>query len=332
MQPVSDKGEITKIISGSVYPDLAARAANVLGLELTSHEGKEFPNTEHYVRVGDSVRGDKVFIIQSMAARGGWKVDESIVETLLLIDAAKRASAAEITLILPYLAYSRQDRKARGREPISAAAVIRAFEGAGADRIVSIDMHTAQTQAVFNGPFDHLTAEPEIIQALQREIGDSDKNNFVVISPDAGRVKEAEDYAEALGVGSLHIPKIRKGDTIQRTDRVEGLEGKTAIVTDDMIDTAGTLVSAAEVLKDSGASRIVVAATHGILSDPACERLQNSPIDKLIITDTIPNNEAKQILGDRLEIVSVHLLLANSIKRISDGDSISELFGGRNYK
>ena len=322
----------TKILSGSVYPELAQRTAQMLGLELVNNEAKEFANTEHYVRIASSVRNDKVFIIQSMAARNGWKVDESVVETLLLIDAVKRASASEITLILPYLAYGRQDRKARGREPISAAAIIRAFQSAGVDRIVSIDMHTAQVQGVFNGPFDHLTAEPEIIHALEREINGHDKDEYVVVSPDAGRVKEAEDYAEALHVGSLHIPKIRRGDTIERTDRVEGLEGKTAIITDDMIDTAGTLISAADVLKASGAARIIVAATHGILSSPAIERLSQSSIDKIIVSDSIPNDEAKTVLGDRLEIVPIHELLASSIRRIADGDSISELFGGRNYK
>jgi len=321
-----------KLISGSVYPELATRTAEALGIDVTPTEAKVFANSEQYVRIGNSVRGDKVFIIQSMAARNGKTVDESFVETLLLVDAAKRASAREITLILPYLAYGRQDRKARGREPISSAAIIRALQSAGTDRIVSVDMHSAQMQAVFNGPFDHLTAEPEIKQALRAAIGNDNKENFVIVSPDAGRVKEAEEFSMALGVETIHLPKIRKEGEIVRSHSIEGIEGKVAMIIDDMIDTAGTLVSAAEVLKQAGATKIIVAATHGILSDPATERLQHSPIDHVIISDTIENSAAKEMLGEKLQIFSIHELLANGIGRIADGGSVSDLFDGKNFK
>lgn len=322
----------TKIISGSVYPELARKTAEAFGGEVIDHEGKRFANSEKYVRIADSVRGDNVFIIQSMAERNGWTVDESIIETLLLVDAAKRASAKQVTIIVPYLAYGRQDRKARGREPISAAAIIRALQSAGADRIVSVDMHSAQAQGVFNGPFDHLTAEPDLQRALKKDIKNTNKDDVVVVSPDAGRVKEAEEYASMLGVDSLHIPKIRKNNQIHRVAHIEGIEGKTAIITDDMVDTAGTLITAADVLNASGAARIIVAATHGILSDPALERLQGSTIDKLFISDTVDNTKAKKILGDRLEIVPIHQLLADVIGRIAEGGSVSDLFGGKNYK
>lgn len=321
-----------KIISGSVYPELAERTADELGIELTSNEAKKFANTEQYVRIGSSVRGDKVFIIQSMAERNGRSVDESVVETILLIDAAKRASASEITVVLPYLAYGRQDRKARGREPISSAAIIRAFESAGADRLLSIDMHSSQMQAVFDGPFDHLTAEPELQRALKDIMAEAPDEEYVVIAPDAGGVKTAEDYALELGIPAMHIPKVRRGDEITRDHAIEGVEGKTTIIIDDMVDTAGTLVSAAEVLQNAGTRRIIVATTHGILSDPAIERLQSSAIDKIIITNSIENSRAKEALGDRLQIVSVHELLANAIARITNGGSVSEMFGGRNYK
>jgi len=321
-----------KIISGSIYPELAEKIAQELNVELVSNESKRFANTEQYVRIGKSVRGDKVFIIQSMAERNGYNVDESVVETMLLIDAAKRASASEITVVLPYLAYGRQDRKARGREPISAAAIIRAFQSAGADRLVSIDMHTSQMQAVFNGPFDHLTAEPELQKALKKIISQNPNDQYVVVAPDAGGVKTAEDYALALGIPALHIPKVRRGDEITRDHAIEGVEGKTAIIIDDMVDTAGTLVSAAEVLQKAGTGKILVATTHGILSDPAIERLESSAIDKMIVTNSIDNKRAKEILGDRFEIVSIHGLIANAIARINDGGSVSEMFDGRNYK
>ena len=230
------------------------------------------------------------------------------------------------------MAYGRQDRKAKGREPISAAAMIRVLQSAGADRLVSVDMHSAQTQGVFNGPFDHLTAEPALVEALRDEITDEASEDVVVVSPDAGRVKEAEEYADALGAVSLHIPKTRRDDELERRHGIETLDGKVAIITDDMIDTAGTLISAVEVVKTAGARRILVAATHGILSDPAIERLSHAPIDKLVITNSIENSRAQTALGDKLRIISIHRLLADGISRIANHDSVSEMFGGKNYK
>lgn len=322
----------TKLISGSVFPELARETAREMKFELTPVDTKKFANDETYVRIGDSVRGDKVFIIQSMASRGRQSLNDSFVETLLLVDAAKRASAAEITVVMPYMAYGRQDRKAKGREPISAATVINALQGAGADRLVSIDMHSAQTQAVFDGPFDHLTAVPNLIEALKKEIAGDVTDDVVVVAPDAGRVKEAEEYAEALGTTALHIPKSRSDEGVKHRHGIEMLDNKVAIITDDMIDTAGTLVSAVSVVKAAGARRIIVAATHGILSDPALERLDKAPIDKIIVTNSIENSNAQTALGDRLRIVSISRLLADGITRIASGDSVSEMFGGKNYK
>lgn len=323
----------TYVASGSSHVQLAQQTCDEMGIELGNVEHKMFPNTELYVRYSDSIRGKHVFIIQSLAAVDGRSVNDSFMETLIMVDAAKRASASEVTVVVPYLAYGRQDRKARGREPISAATVIRSLQSAGADRIVSIDMHSAQTQATFNGPFDHLTAETIIEKALRDRVKDN-YDDFVVVSPDGGRAKIAEDYAHELGVSVVHMTKLRDREDsskIKRPDLIIGVEGKTCLMIDDMIDTAGTLVSAAETLKRSGAARIITCATHGLFSHPALERLNNAPIDEIIVTNTVPLGEAKKVLGDRLDVLSIAPILAQTLTEIATRGSVSKIFNDRNY-
>lgn len=323
------------IASGSTHPALAEQIAKAMDVELGVVERRRFPNTEQYVRYGESVRGDHVFIVQALAATGSLSVNDSLIELVLMVDAAKRASASEITVVAPYLAYSRQDRKARGREPISAAVVIRILQSAGADRLVSVDMHSSQTQATFNGPFDHLTAEPLIRHALDTIVKTGDANDFVVVSPDGGRAKSAEQYALALNVEVVHMPKSRdRNDSrkIVRPANLAGVDGKICFLIDDMIDTAGTLVSAAETLRNSGASRVIVCATHGLFSSPALERLQDAAIDEIIVTDTVPMDDAIKVLGNKLRILPCAPLLGRALSEIATCGSVSDLFNDRNHQ
>jgi ribose-phosphate pyrophosphokinase len=335
MQFEPDPSQYSKmtLASGSTHIPLAEATAELMGIKTCIVERKTFPNSETYVRFGESVRGKQVFVMQSLAADAGKSVNDSFMEMLIMVDAAKRASASEITVIAPYLAYSRQDRKARGREPISAATIIRALQSAGADRLVSVDMHSAQTQATFNGPFDHLTAEPLIKTALENII-DGHQEGYVVVSPDGGRAKAAEDYAEALGVDVGHMVKGRDREDsskIVRPDTIVGVKGKVCLIIDDIIDTAGTLVSAAETLHRSGAKGVITCATHGLFSGPALERLKNAPIDKVIVTDSTPLELPIKVLGDKLEVLSIASLLASAIVEIGTRGSVSKIFNDRNY-
>lgn len=324
---------VVDLVTGSSHPDLAHQTAESLNTNLDAVELRQFPNTELYVRYPDSIRDDHIVIIQSLAARDNFSVNDGLVELLLMIDAAKRASASEITVVMPYMAYSRQDRKAKGREPISAAAIINALQTTGATRLVSIDMHSAQTQAVFDGPFDHLTAEGEIRKALM-EYMNLNPDNYVVVSPDGGRAKTAEHYAEALGIEVVYVPKTRSRNNsseISRPETIQGVEGSVCILIDDMIDTAGTLVTAAKTLKNSKAKKVIACTTHGIFSHPALERLQESVIDELFATNTLPLDEAKRVLGEKLHEISMAPTLARAIRAITSGESVSDIFQGNNY-
>jgi len=322
------------IASGSTHVDLAVETAEAMGLTLGDDIRKTFPSGEKYFRYGESIRGKHVFAMQSLVESKEGSVNDSLFELFLMIDAARRASASEITVMMPYMAYARQDRKAKGREPISAAATINTLQTLGASRLVSVDMHSPQTQAVFDGPFDHLTAEGLIRKALKARIDDS-HDEFVVVSPDGGRAKASEHYAERLGIDVLHMPKSRDrkdSSQISRPKTLEGVEGRTAIMVDDMIDTAGTLVSAAEVLQNSGARGVITASTHGVFSNPALGRLQDSEaISEVIITDTLPMYDAKEVLGDRLTVLSSAPMLAKAMAQIATNGSVSEVFHGRNY-
>lgn len=320
------------LTSGSVHKGLAKDIAQQMGVELHHDEIKVFPSGERYFRYADSVRGKHVLIVQSLVASESGSVNDALLELVLIIDAARRASAREITVAMPYMAYMRQDRKAIGREPISAAAVINMLQATGADRLVSVDMHSAQTQAVFDGPFDHLTAEGIIRQALQDRV-DADPESYIVVSPDGGRAKTSEIYAEALNIDVAHMPKKRdkQNGGVTHPDFIEDVQDKNCILIDDMIDTAGTIVSAANTLHQSGAKSVIVAATHGVLSDPATERLAGSSITELILTDTMPMEGFKAALGDKLSVIPTAPIIASSLEAIVSRDSLLQIFDGRNY-
>ena len=322
------------IVSGGVYPELAEKIATSLNSQLVDIELKRFASGERYVRFRESVRGRHLFVVQSFAESNGYSLNDALMEVLLIVDAAKRSSVGEITVVFPIFPYARQDRRALSREPISVAVVIRTLESMGVDRIISVDLHSPQTQAVFSRPFDHLIAQPTILAEMKKVIRGK-KEHFVVVSPDAGRAKESEFYAQELGVDLVHMPKSRNrhdSAKIHRPAKLEGVLGKSCILIDDMIDTGGTLITAADVLKRSGANDIIVCATHGILSGSAVEKIRESAIDRLYLVDTLPQYTAKKVLGEKLHILSVAPLIAESLRRVASGDSLFDIFDGRNYK
>ncbi len=322
------------IVSGGVYPKLASGIAKKLNKKLLKVELKRFANGERYIRYEEPVRQKDLFIIQSFAEVNGYSLNDAIIELCLLIDAAKRASAREITVVLPILPYARQDRKARNREPISISVILRTLEMLGVSRIITIDLHSAQTQAIFSQPFDHLIASPLITATLQK-LTANDKSAYLLVSPDAGRAKETEQYAEDLDLEYLHLPKSRSRENsshIKRPSNITGVQNKKCIIIDDMIDTGGTLITAATTLKNSGAKDIIVATTHGILSNDAATRFKESPISSLYIVDTLPQHEHQAILGKKLKIISVAPLIAEAIDRISKGDSLDFMFKGKNNR
>lgn len=326
-----------QIVSGSSHPELArATAAEVAGESQDALRGmtlKTFPNTEQYVRYEESVRGERVFIVQTMAPGEGRSVDNVLVQAALMADAAVRGSASEVTLLAPLMAYARQDRKTAGRDPVSAAWAISMLAESGVGRFVTIDMHSPQMQGVTRRPFDHLTAEGLIRDTLAQEIA-AQPGDYVVISPDSGRAKASEQYGAALGLDVVHLPKVRDHDDpskIHRPQVIEAIDGRICIINDDMIDTGGTLVTAVEALQNAGATKVIAAATHGIFSGPALERLGGSGLDKIIVTDTVPQDEHQAALGERLQVLSVAPLLAKAVIEIVRYGSISEMFQGKNY-
>ena len=322
------------IVSGGVFPELAQEIAKKLNKQLIGVELKRFANGERYVRYTESVRQKNLFIIQSFSENNGYTLNDALIELFLLIDAAKRASAQEITAVLPILPYARQDRKARNREPISVSIILRTLETIGINRIISVDLHSAQTQAIVNLPFDHLIASPLITAALQKIVAKS-PSDYLLVSPDAGRAKETEQYAENLSRDYIHLPKTRNhndSSKISRPPQISGVKGKKCIIIDDMIDTGGTLITAAETLQRSGAKDIVIATTHGILSNNAAERFKDSPISKLYIVDTISQAHNKSVLKGKLEIIPIAPLMAKAIKRIATGQSLDFMFNGKNNK
>jgi ribose-phosphate pyrophosphokinase len=273
------------------------------------------------------VRGADVFIIQSHAGHDGRSVNDSIMEQLIMIDAARRASAKRITAVCPFYGYARQDRKAEGREPITARLVADMFQAAGAKRMVSIDLHSGQIQGFFDGPVDHLTATPVLEGYLrQHAVGD-----IVIVAPDAGRVKVAERFAQHLSADLAFINKRRpKGMTNVAVARevIGDVEERHCVITDDMIDTGGTIVSAAEILIERGATEVWAMATHGVLSGPAVDRLKNAPIARVVITNTLPLPPEKQI--DKIEVLSVAKIIADALDAVFEDTSVSEIFGGEN--
>jgi ribose-phosphate pyrophosphokinase len=312
-----------QILSGSNNTEFAEAVARELGMSVSESKITRFQNGEIYCRLGESVRGSDLFIFQTHNPN----VNDAIIEQALLIDAAKRASAARITAVCPWWGYSKQDRKAAGREPISAKLIVDILCAAGADRLVSVDLHSGQIQGFFDGPFDHLTAVP----LLRDYIKDSLEKNTVIVSPDAGRAKVAERYSKVLGLDLAIIHKVRSHEVAHQLEAravIGEVKGRPCVMIDDMIDTAGTICAAAELLRKEGAEKIYVLATHGIFSGSAAERLNESPIDKVVVTDTLKSPNAKDI--KKLEVISIAPLMASAVNAIFTNQSVSTLFGGEN--
>ncbi len=311
-----------ELYSGRAHPSLAEEIAEHLGVKLGEPNLQEFANGEIHCRFGESVRGTDSFIVQTHCR----PVNDSIMEQCIMIDAAKRASAKRITAVCPYYGYSRQDRKAEGREPITAKLVCDMLTVAGADRIVSVDLHSGQIQGFFNGPVDHLTAMPVLVDYLARSVPDE----LVVVAPDAGRVKVAERFAQHLDAELASVYKRRSGGLVRALGVMgeEVVRGRHCVLIDDMIDTAGTIVAAAEVLLEYGAREVWAVATHGVLSDPAVDRLKNSSIAKVVVTNTLPLPAEKRI--DKLEVLSVAEIVADAIDAVFEDTSVSDIFGGEN--
>lgn len=315
------------IVSGRVNRELAEEVAERLGLGLGPVQLAEFANGELHCKYGESIRGADLFIFGSHSSTADMSVNDAIMEHLILVDAAKRASAKRITVVAPFYGYGRQDRKAEGREPITAKLLANMFEVAGAKRIVSVDLHSGQIQGFFDGPVDHLTAMPVLVNWMAENLGD----DLVVVSPDAGRVKVAERYANQLHADLAIVHKRRiKGakNQVEAKEVVGEVEGRTCVLIDDMIDTAGTIVAAAEQLTERGAKAVYCAATHGVFSGPAIDRLKNSTIEKVVITNTLPLPPEKRI--DKIEVLSAAGIIADAIDAVFEDSSVSEIFDGQN--
>ncbi|HEX5533635.1 MAG TPA: ribose-phosphate diphosphokinase [Actinomycetales bacterium] len=310
------------LISGRAHPELAEEVAKELGVEMVPTSAYDFANGEIYVRFGESVRGCDAFVLQAHCA----PINHWIMEQLLMVDALKRASAKRVTVVAPFYGYARQDKKHRGREPISARLVADMFSTAGADRLMSVDLHTAQIQGFFDGPVDHLWALPLLADYVRKRV---DRNRLVVVSPDAGRVRLADQWSDKLGAPLAIIHKRRNPNVpnqVKVHELVGEVEGRTCVIVDDMIDTGGTIVQAAEALMENGAADVLVAATHAVLSGPASERLRNSPISEVIVTNTLPIPEECRF--EKLTVLSIAPLVARAIREVFDDGSVTSLFEG----
>ena len=317
------------LLSGRSHLALAEEIAGHLGVELSEPDLLEFASGEIRPRFEQSVRGADVFIVQSHCRTPGRSVNDSLMEQWLMIDAAKRASAKRITAVCPYYGYSRQDRKSQGREPISARMVSDFFAAAGADRIMSVDLHSGQIQGFFDGPVDHLTAVPILTDFLR----DHASRDFVMVGPDTGRIKVAELAARHLAgeVDVASVYKRRPKDSVnqvQALDIMGDVDGRMCVLIDDMIDTASTICAAADILMENGATDVWAMATHAVLSEPAVDRLKNSQISRVVVTDTLPLPPEKQI--DKIEVCSVARIIADAIDAVFEDASVSEIFGGEN--
>ena len=307
-----------KIFSGSAHPRLAREIAQFLGVPLGQARLRRFPDTEVSFQIDENIRGTDVFLVQPTCA----PVDQHLVEMLIMIDAFRRSSAARITAVIPYYGYARQDRKDKPRVPISAKLVANVIAAAGAHRVLTMDLHKAQIQAFFDIPVDHLFAAPIIIDYLSRQ----DLKNLSIVAPDAGGAERARAYAKRLGAELAVIDKRRSEDGTAEVMNVIGdIRGRTCVIADDIIDTAGTMQKAAQALKDSGAERVLACAVHGVLSGPAIERIEKSPLDKLIVTNTIPLEDKRERCA-KIEELSVARLLGQAIRSIHEETSVSSLF------
>ncbi len=313
-------GKDIKIFTANANPKVAAEIAACLGLPLGKSEVKTFSDGEIGVSIQESVRGSDVFVVQSTCT----PVNDNLMELLIMIDAFKRASAGRVTAVIPYFGYARQDRKARARDPISAKLVANILTSAGANRVLTMDLHCAQIQGFFDIPVDNLVGSPLLTNFYEQKYGD-DLQNFVAVSPDLGSVTRTRAFAERLNIPLAIIDKRRPKANVSEIMNIIGdVKGKKVILVDDMIDTAGTITNAANALKERGAIEVDACCTHAVLSGPAIKRIEDSAITELLILDTIALPEEKQI--SKITTVSVDELFANAIKFIHEGASISQLF------
>lgn len=310
------------IVTGRAHPELAEQIATELETEIVPTDTRTFANGEIYARYDESVRGCDAFVIQSHAA----PINEWLMEQLIMVDALKRASAKRITVVAPFYPYARQDKKGRGREPISARLVADLYRAAGADRIMSVDLHAAQIQGFFDGPVDHLFAMPVLLEHFRAQL---DPTTLTVVSPDMGRVRVADIWSDKLGAPLAIIHKRRDPkvhNQVSVHEIVGEVEGRVCLLVDDMIDTGRTIVKAAEALKKNGALGVVVAATHAVFSDPAFEILQSEAVDQVVVTDTLPVPEDKR--WDRLTVLPIAPLIARAIHEVFDDGSVTSMFDG----
>ena len=312
-----------RLFTGRGYPELADEIAKVLGVSITPTSAYDFANGEIFVRFEESVRGCDAFVIQSHTA----PLNKQIMEQLIMVDALKRASAKRITVIAPFYGYARQDKKHRGREPISARLVADLFKTAGADRLMTVDLHTSQIQGFFDGPVDHLFALPLLANYVGSRV---DRNKLTIVSPDSGRVRVAERWSDLLGGASIAFihktrdPRIPNEAT---TGKVVGdVKGQTCVVIDDMIDTAGTITKAVDALIDEGASEVIIAATHAVFSGPAADRLRSSKVSEVVVTNTLPIEESSRF--EKLTVLSIAPLIARAVREVFEDGSVTSLFDG----
>ncbi len=311
------------LFSGRAYPELADEVAEYLDSDVTPTSSYDFANGEIFVRFEESVRGSDAFVLQSH----GTDINKWVMEQLIMVDALKRASAKRITVVMPFYPYARQDKKHRGREPISARLIADLFKTAGADRLMVIDLHTSQIQGFFDGPVDHLFALPLLAQYVRGRV---DVARLAVVSPDAGRVRVAERWTQVLGgcpLAFIHKSRDPLVPNEAVANRVVGdVRGRVCVVVDDMIDTGGTIVKAADALYDYGAADVIIAATHAVFSGPAVDRLKNSRVSEVVVTNTLPLSEDKRF--DKLTELSIAPLIARAIREVFDDGSVTSLFDG----
>jgi ribose-phosphate pyrophosphokinase len=312
-----------RLFTGRAYPELADEVAAELGIPITPTSAYDFANGEIFVRFEESVRGSDAFVLQSHSA----PVNKQIMEQLIMVDALKRASAKRITVVLPFYGYARQDKKHRGREPISARLMADLFKTAGADRLMCVDLHTSQIQGFFDGPVDHLFALPLLTNYVGSKV---DRKNLVIVSPDSGRVRVAERWSEMLGgtsIAFIHKTRDPRVPNESTTGKVVGdVKGMTCVVIDDMIYTAGTITKAVDALIEAGAKDVIIAATHAVLSGPAIDRLKKSRVSEVVVTNTLPIPEESRF--DNLTVLSIAPLLARAIKEVFEDGSVTSLFDG----
>ena len=312
-----------RLFSGRGFPELSEQVATELGIPLTPTSAYDFANGEIFVRFEESVRGCDAFVIQSHST----PINKQIMEQLIMIDALKRASAKRITVVAPFYAYARQDKKSRGREPITARLMADLFKAAGADRLMVVDLHTSQIQGFFDGPVDHLFALPMLANYVGSKV---DRSMLTIVSPDSGRVRVAERWSELLGgcpIAFIHKtrdPHIPNEAVVGKV--VGDVTGRTCVVIDDMIDTAGTITKAVDALFEGGAKDVIIAATHAVFSGPAVERLRDSRAVEVVVTDSLPLSEDQKF--EKLTVLSIAPLLARAIREVFEDGSVTSLFDG----